>query len=192
MANTKANSKNFIVKNRSTSRVIYSIPSLNIRRVFAPGESMKIGFEEFKKFMFEPGAKSLVENFLQVDTEDAIKEFNLNVQPEYFLDEQQVKDLLLTGSLDAFLDCLDFAPVGVIDLVKAYSVSLPLSDYNKRKALKEKIGFDVDKALLNKELEKAEESNGSNTILKTNEKERPKATVPTRRTNANYNKIVNN
>lgn len=188
MANNNANKnkKYFIVKNRSTSRVIYSIPSLNIRRVFAPGESMKISFDELRKFIYEPGAKALIENFLQIEADQVLEEFNINTQPEYFLNEQQVKDLLLTGSYEAFLDCLDFAPIGVIDLIKAYAVSLPLSDYNKRKALKDKIGFDVDKALINNEPDKEETQS---TV------ERPKATVrptaPARRTNANYKTATN-
>lgn len=187
MDNNKSNKKIFIVKNRSTSRVIYSIPSLNIRREFAPGESMKISLEELKKFMFEPGARSLLENFLQINTEEFLQDFNINTQPEYFLDEQQIKDLLLTGSYDAFLDCLDFAPVGVIDLVKSLSVALPLSDYKKRQALKEKIGFDVDAALANKK--KAEEDDGE-VFKEVEKKERPKAQVstPARRTNVTYKK----
>ena len=44
-----------------------------------------------------------------------------------------------------------------IDLIKSLAVSLPLSDYNKRKALKDKTGFDLDKALTNKEAELAED-----------------------------------
>ena len=43
----------------------------------------------------------------------------------------------------------------------AAGMSLPLSDYNKRKALKDKTGFDLDKALTNKEAELAED--GPNT-----------------------------
>lgn len=186
MANNK-NKKYFIVKNRSTSRVIYQIPSLNIRREFAPGETMKISYDELVKFMFEPGARALLENFLQIDAETVLQDLNINAQPEYFLDEQQIKDLLLSGSQEAFLDCLDFAPVGVIDLVKTYAVSLPLSDYNKRQALKEKIGFDVDKALENKraELEESKKEASQKT-------ERPKAQpATTRRTNANYKTSVN-
>ena len=175
------NNKYFIIKNRSTSRVIYQIPSLNIRRVFAPGESMKISFEELKKFMYEPGAKALLENFLQINVEKVLQDFNIKTQPEYFLDEKQIKDLLLTGSYEAFLDCLDFAPVGVLDLVKAYAISLPLSDYNKRKALKEKIGFDVDKALENKIAAETDETE------KKSSSERPKAAIAsTRRTNVDY------
>lgn len=185
MANKNANKKYFIVKNRSTSRVVYQIPSLNIRREFAPGESMRISFDELQKFMYEPGARALLENFLQINEDKILQDLNINAQPEYFLSEQQIKDLLLTGSQEAFLDCLDFAPVGVIDLVKAYAISLPLSDYNKRQALKEKIGFDVDKALENKRLEEVEEKEKN---VKDQKVERPKAqtAAPTRRTNVNY------
>lgn len=56
--------------------------------------------------------------------------------------------MLLTGTMNEFLDCLDFAPAGVIDLVKKYAVDIPLNDVSKRKALLEKTGFDVDMALL--------------------------------------------
>lgn len=182
MANNR-NKKYFIVKNRSTSRVVYQIPSMNIRREFAPGESMKISFDELKKFMFEPGARALVENFLQIEAEEVLNEFNINTQPEYFLNEQQIKDLLLTGSLDAFLDCLDFAPIGVIDLIKTYAVALPLSDYNKRQALKEKIGFDVDAALQHKK----EEAEKEESAAPAKESTRPRPAAATgRRTNVNY------
>ena len=185
-----ANERTFIVKNRSTSRVVYQIPSLNIRREFAPGEAMRISQAELKKFIFEPGARSLIANFLQIEAEEVLQEFNINAQPEYFLNEQQIKDLLLTGSYDAFLDCLDFAPIGVLDLVKSLAVSLPLSDYKKRQALKDKIGFDVDAALANKKREEEEAAEGGNSAFKpVGTTERPKAqtpATPTRRTSVNY------
>ena len=52
-----------------------------------------------------------------------------------------------TGSLDLFLDLLDFANAGAIDLVKKYAVELPMNDYAKMRALKEKTGFDAEAAL---------------------------------------------
>ena len=173
----------FLVKNRSASRVIYQIPSLNIRREFAPGETMKISYGELVKFMYEPGAKNLLVNFLQIQSAEALQQFNMPVQPEYYLSEEQIKKMLLEGSLDEFLDCLDFAPEGVLELVKQYAIDLPLSDYKKREALKEKTGFDVDKALANKKLEKVEANDSRFVVDDTAEKkvERPKA-APARRT----------
>ena len=63
------------------------------------------------------------------------------------MSEQQVADLILNGSLDAFLDALDFAPDGTKDLIKAHAVSLPLNDISKRDAIEKQLGFNVTKAL---------------------------------------------
>lgn len=145
------------VKNRSSSVVVYRIPETNLRREFAVGETKRIPFGELEKLTFQQGGRELLENFLQIIEEEATTSLNVNREVEYNMSEQQIVELLQTGSLDAFLDALDFAPIGVIDLIKALSVKLPLTDMNKRKALKEKTGFDVDRALVHIEEEKAEE-----------------------------------
>ena len=121
----------------------------------------------------------------------AIKDLNVKPEPEYYLTEAQIVDLIQTGSLDAFLDCLDFAPSGVIELIKDLSIKIPLSDYSKRKALKDKIGFDVDAALRHIEEEKAEERSNSDGKVEVKER-RVKIETPEtsgRRVTPNY-KIV--
>jgi hypothetical protein len=55
------------------------------------------------------------------------------------------------------LDALDFAPDGVMDLIKRMAISIPLMDMNKREALKKKTGLDVDAALRNIRAEKEDE-----------------------------------
>ena len=144
------------VKNRSSSVVVYRIPETNIRREFAPGEVKRIPFGELEKLTYQDGGRELLENFLQILEEEVTSDLNVNREPEYNMSEQQIVDLLKNGSLDAFLDALDFAPIGVIDLIKSFSVSLPLTDIDKRKALKSKTGFDVDNALRHIEEEKSE------------------------------------
>ena len=113
------------VKNRSTSMVVYKIPETNLRREFAPGETKRIPFGELEKLTYQQGGKELLENFLQIVDEAVTKDLNVHREPEYNMSENQVKDLLISGSLDAFLDALDFAPIGVIDLIKSLAVSLP-------------------------------------------------------------------
>lgn len=142
------------VKNRSSSVVVYRIPESNLRREFAPGETKKIPFGELEKLTYQQGGREMLEQFLQIVDEAVTQDLNVHREVEYDMSENQIKDLLLTGSIDAFLDALDFAPMGVIDLIKSLSVSLPLTDFNKRKVLKEKTGFDVDKALAHIEEEK--------------------------------------
>ena len=181
------------VKNRSSSILVYNIPDDGIRREFMPGETKRISFGELEKLTFQSGGQSLINNYLLIKEAEAIKELNVRPEQEYYLTEPQIVDLIKNGSLDAFLDCLDFAPSGVIELVKDLSIKIPLSDYEKRKALKEKIGFDVDAALKHLEEERIEEEmlNGNQNAEK---KERRVKTeeaskAPQRRTSGNY-KVV--
>lgn len=146
------------VKNRSSSMVVYRIPETNLRREFAPGETKRIPFGELEKLTYQPGGRELLENFLQILEEEVTTNLNVHRELEYDMSEEQVRDLLLTGSVDAFLDALDFAPIGVIDLIKSMAVALPLTNLQKRKALKDKTGFDVDRALMHIEEERAEEN----------------------------------
>ena len=141
--------KLFKVKNRSASEVVYSIPEDGIRRPFAPGEVKRISYEELQKLSYQPGGREIMTNFLQIESEEVTSELNIKREVEYDMSEEQIIELLRSGSLDAFLDALDFAPTGVIDLIKTFAVQLPLNDVEKCNALKEKSGFDVMTAIKN-------------------------------------------
>ena len=179
------------VKNRSAGVAVYKIPELGIRRSFQPGEVKQISVEELEKLTYRPGGMAMLSNFLQIQSAEGLQRIGLNPQPEYHMSEQDIAKLMVSGSLDEFLDCLDFAPPGVIDLIKKLSVSLPLGDISKRKALKDKTGFDCDAAL--KHVMEENEDNGENTILKTGErrvkKEESIAGAPERRTAPKYNVV---
>lgn len=175
-----ADEKLYLVKNRSASVCCYRIPEDGIRRTFAPGESKKIPYSELNKLTYQPGGREILANFLQIQGELVLADLGIPTEDEYYMNEQQIVDLIKTGSLDAFLDCLDYAPVGVLDLLKQFAVSTPLTDFDKRKALKEKTGFDVDKAIANNEADGKEPDSASN-----------QATAkPARRTTTNY-KVTN-
>lgn len=178
------------VKNRSAGVAVYRIPELGIRRSFQPGEVKKISVEELEKLTYQPGGMAMLAGFLQIMEPEAIKRVGLRPQPEYHMSEQDIAKLMTTGSLDAFLDCLDFAPAGVIDLIKKLSVSLPLSDYQKKAALKAKTGFDCDAAL--KHVMEEKEDDGQETILKTSGERRVKEepTAPGRRTSTPKYNVV--
>ena len=170
----------YLVKNRSASTVVYNIPEDRIRRSFAPGEVKRIEDDELRKLSYQPGGITLMEQYLQIMEDVARQELNLRTEPEYDLQENQIIDLIKEGPLDAFLDCLDYAPAGVIELIKKFSCDLPITDIQKRKALKEKTGFDVDAAIRHMEEEKAATGEESTA---------PAATTSQRRTAPNY-KIV--
>jgi hypothetical protein len=117
---------------------------------------------------------------------EAIEDLGVPTEPEYYMTEEQVIDLMKNGSMDAWLDCLDFAPQGVMEMIKSLSVSVPLGDFNKRRALQEKTGFDVDAAIKHMEEEREEKE-----LPKAAPQRRvqPEAEKPARRTTSKYNVV---
>ena len=136
------------VTNRDKGSVGYIIPDLgNLNRQFQPGETKDLTFEELQKLSWIPGGMYMLQNCLVLDDAAAVEELLGEVEPEYYYGEKNVKYLLQYGTLDEFLDCLDFAPAGVLDMIKDLAVELPLNDVQKREVIKNKLGFDVDFAV---------------------------------------------
>ena len=178
-----------LIKNRSASVVCYNIPEIGVRRSFAPGEVKKISFDEIEKLTYQPGGMNILTQFLQVQNVEAINNIGARVEPEYHMSEADIKNLLQNGSLDAFLDALDFAPVGVIDLIKRLSIEMPLENREKKNALREKTGLDVDAAIKHAEEDKEDTQN---TILKQTGQRRvqPEPAPAGRRTTPTYKAVV--
>lgn len=141
------------VRNRAEGSVGYIIPDLgNLNRQFMANETKEVPFDELRKLSFVPGGRYLLDNCLIIEDKTALQELVGDVEPEYFYTEEDIRNLLLVGSMDSFLDFLDFAPQGGIDLAKDLAVKLQINDINKREAIKSKTGFDVTKAIeFNKE-----------------------------------------
>lgn len=137
------------VLNRDSGAVVYKIPEMNgLKRVYQSGEIKEVTFEELEKLSYLPGGMPLLEDSLVIiDNEEAVKALLGQVEPEYSYSKEDIINLMKNGSLDEFLDCLDFAPEGVKDLIKTLSVELPLNDVAKREAIFNKLGFNVDNAV---------------------------------------------
>lgn len=152
--------KNTLIKvvNRDNGTVGYTIPDLgNLHRNFQPREEKEVTMEELRKLSYLPGGGALLQDCLIIKNEEAVAELLGLVEPEYHYTEAEIKQLLLYGTMDQFMDCLDFAPKGVIDLIKTMAVDLQVNDIYKREAIKTKTGFDVTKAIeINKESAEAE------------------------------------
>ena len=154
--------KNTLIKvlNRDNGATIYSIPEMNgLRRVFQAGETKEVTFEELQKLSYIPGGMALLkENLVILDNDEAVNLILNHVEPEYSYTKNDIINLLKNGTLDELLDCLDFAPEGVKELIKAAAVEMPLNDVAKRQAILEKLGFNIDNALkIKKEVQIPEE-----------------------------------
>lgn len=144
--------KNTVIKvtNRSNGTLGYRIPDMNnLRREFAPKETKEILMDELRKLSYTSGGQYILTNLVQLDNEEAIHELVYGkVQPEYYYSDEDVKELLINGSLEQLLDCLDYAPQGVLDLIQKYAVELKINNLDKRNAITEKTGFNVSKAIM--------------------------------------------
>ena len=142
--------KNTLIKviNKYSGIVGYDVPDLGVHRDFFPNETKEISYEELQKLSYIPGGEVILRQYLEIsDKQVANTLLHISPEPEYYYSEEDVKRLMTGGSLDEFLDCLDFAPSVIIDMIKVLAVELPLNDVSKREAIKDKLGFDVTKAI---------------------------------------------
>ena len=172
------------VLNRSSSMVGYTIPELNIRREFQPGETKKIKFSELEQLTYQPGGTTLIQDYFLIREQEVTDALNIQTEIEYYMNEDNVRDLILKGSLDQFLDCLDFAPEGVLEMIKKLAIELPMNDVEKREALKKKTGLDVDAAIKNKMAEIADEGAPATSEAPHRRVQEPANEAPVRRTEA--------
>lgn len=154
------------VRNRSTGSVGYTIPDFgNYPRLFMENEVKELPFEELQKLSYIPGGAYILQHYLVIDNIEARDEILGNVELEYNYTKEDVKHLLLNGSLNELLDCLDFAPMGVIELVKNVAVELELNDIQKREAIYKATGFNINNAIsINHETDKSAASASATSV----------------------------
>lgn len=144
---TKTTSVTYVtVKNRNNGYTNYVLPN-GVRRQFTIGQTRKIDINELKELRDCEGGEYLLKNYLIINDQSALDFLDLNPEPEYFYTEAEIKELLTTGSLDQLEDALNFAPQGVIDIIKDMGIKMELPDTRKRKMIYEKTGFNIDNAI---------------------------------------------
>lgn len=190
--------KIFQVTNRSAGLVCYAIPEIGVKnREFQPGETKKISYDELNHLTYVPGGIELLRSYLQVHDEERAELIG-QTEPEYNMSVSDVKELILHGTMDEWLDCLDFAPDGVIDLIRTLSIELPLTDTRKMEAFKQKKNIDIARAIQAKreeeeELKAAQEQSDASKerrVAKAAEPEKkPAAPTERRTTGSKYNVV---
>lgn len=142
-----SNNKKVKVFNRNAGATSYVIPDLGIHRNFEVGESKEIDLQELIQLSYIPGGEYVLKNCLVINDTDALSALNMDVEPEYFYSDADITKLLTEGTLDQLEDALNFAPTGVIDVIKKQAVEMKLPDTRKRELISEKTGFNIDNAI---------------------------------------------
>lgn len=189
-----SDTKLITVTNRDSGHVGYTIAERGIHRTFAARETKQIPLEELKQLQWVPGGEYILKHLLIVNDRDALSALNMEVEPEYFYTEDDIKKILSPeGTLDQLRDFLDYSPEGGKELIKKLAVEMELPDTRKRKIISEATGFNIDSAInvntiLNAEDAQSEEEEK---LARGQRRTAPikEETAPTRRTTPQY-KVV--
>ena len=181
------------IRNRNNGETGYVIPDRNINRSWQPNETKKIPFEELRSFSYMPGGLYCLNNLLVVEDQATLDALNMDVEPEYFYNEDDIKRILLQGTVDEFADFLDFAPEGAISLAKDIAVKEEIPDVRKRDMLYKKTGLNINNAIMvNKVMAEEGDAEKEGPKQRRVQKEAAPAAekeAPKRRTTPNY-KVV--
>lgn len=135
------------VKNRTEGRVGYEIPSLRVSRSWRKvGDVLYIPIDELIELRSAvPGGRKLLEDYLLVEDEEAIAEiFDHEVAPEYFYSEKEIEFLLYEAEDEPFLDCLDYAPLGVLNLIQSFAIKKKPNTTAKVDAINKKMKINLN------------------------------------------------
>lgn len=136
------------IKNRSNTTASYALENLSIRRQLRPGEEIEITKAEFKELLYLRGGSTFIREYLLI-SQDIAEEFDLEFEPEFWLDEAQVAALIEKGSYAQLASCLDFAPTGVLEIVKNYALKGKPLTSDKKELINSKLKINIDTMLQN-------------------------------------------
>ena len=139
-----------LVRNFTGETVVYKIPEDNIRRHFAPFEEKQIAAGELRKLFYLDGGRSLIMNYLGVQSQELAKEFGISEDlftHEYSWTKDDIDQVLTTGSLDELKDALDFAPTGIVNTIINRAVELRIPDMNKREYISRVTDKDINRKI---------------------------------------------
>ena len=137
----------------------YVVDLTGVRRIFPPHASFKVKAGELRELSYQLGGQEVLQNYIRVGNKALAQEFGVDVDntPEYNWGRKEVVDCLNNANIDVLLDALDFAPEGIKQLIEDVAVEIEVADTNKRKAISEKLGCDIDAMITNKHLAEKED-----------------------------------
>ena len=135
------------VRNRNNGETWCQLDS-GIVRVFQRDEIKKVPFKELVQLNYSEGGRALLAENLVIENKEALALLNMNVEPEYFYEDSDIRMLLFDGTYDEFADFLDFAPEGAIEIAKDIAVKEEIPDNKKREMLSKKTGLNITNAIM--------------------------------------------
>lgn len=146
------------VRNLVSHSVTYKIEEENIRRSFAANEEKTLTAGELRKLNYKRGGHVLLNEYLNISNEELANEFGVSsdaFKNEYSWDVDKVDKVLLKEPIEVLLDALDFAPLGILDLIQERAIALNINSMDKREAISKALNIDLSKMIEIRKDEKA-------------------------------------
>ena len=136
------------VVNRTSGSLAYKIDTLRVTRHWRkPGDYLNISIAELLELKTVRGGQSLLENCVIIEDKEALSVLfpDQELEPEYNYGLKEIEALLYEADTEQLLDALDFAPKGVLDLIKAKSAEKLPNTTAKIEAINKKFKIDLNK-----------------------------------------------
>lgn len=136
------------IRNLCDHIVAYAITD-GARRELSPNQTITVTAGELRQLNSEYGGSVLLRNFIQIENDTLADEFGVNVRenPEYTWSKEDVDRVLLEEPIEVLEDALDFAPIGIIDLIVSRAVATELPDNRKREVIQESTGKNISRMI---------------------------------------------
>ena len=144
---TIADSTQVKVRNMVDYNVGYKIEEDNIRRQFSPHEVKTVTAGELRKLDYTRGGHVLLTSYLAVQNKSLAQEFGVDEDSyanEYNWDAAKVDQVLLSEPVEVLQDAMDFAPEGILQLIKDRAIALRLDSMDKRKVISDAMKIDLN------------------------------------------------
>ncbi len=111
------------------------------------GDKLYLTEENIYNLVMAPGGRTIVENYLIVKNAEVLEDIEVATEPEYHFEVKEITDLLTNGTEEELIDAINFAPKGVLELIKDISVEIQLPNMNKRKIVDDMLQVDITKMI---------------------------------------------
>ena len=135
------------VRNMVDYTVGYRIEEDNVRRQFSPHEIKTVTAGELRKLDYTRGGHVLLTSYLAVQNKSLAEEFGIEedvFSNEYNWDAARVDEVLLSEPIEILQDAMDFAPEGILQLIKDRAIALRLDSMDKRKVISDGMNIDLN------------------------------------------------
>jgi hypothetical protein len=136
------------VVNRTGGSLAYKIDTLRVTRHWPkPGDYLNISISELSELKTVPGGNYILKECLIIEDKEALNVLfpDIELEPEYNYGLKEVEALLYEADLAQLLDALDFAPKGVLELIKTKAIEKLPNETAKIEAINKKFKIDLNK-----------------------------------------------